>query len=403
MAQTNKPNYDESKVPGFSLPTPVKSFKGKTILTKEAWEEYRKPELLESFANEMFGNVPGKLERIRVKQTSPTQLAINGSAHRKEITVYFNGRTTGPKMTILLYLPAERRGQVPIFLGYNFYGNHTIHDDPGISITDSWVMNNASFGITQNRATEASRGVRASRWSVEMILERGYGLATIYYGDVDPDFDDGFENGVHPLFPENRDGASWGSIATWAWGLSQAMDYLETDPDVDDDRVVVLGHSRLGKTALWAGATDERYAAVISNNSGCGGAAISRRKFGETIAVINKNFPHWFCNNFKKYNDNEDALPFDQHLLISLIAPRPVYVASASEDQWADPKGEFLGAKGAEKVYSFYGLEGLPINEMPEVNEPAMGTIGYHLRKGKHDLTKFDWTQYLNFADKHLK
>ena len=230
MSQSSTPNYDESKVPGFSLPTPVKTFTGKTILTKEAWEEYRKPELLESFANEMFGKVPGKLERIRVKQTSPTQLALNGAAYRKEITVYFNGRTAGPKMTILLYLPAERRGQVPIFIGYNFYGNHTINDDPGISITNSWVMNNESFGITENQATEASRGVRSSRWSLEMILERGYGLATIYYGDVDPDFDDGFENGVHQLFPQKRDESSWGSIATWAWGLSQAMDYLGNRP-----------------------------------------------------------------------------------------------------------------------------------------------------------------------------
>ncbi|MCB0845187.1 MAG: acetylxylan esterase [Bacteroidetes bacterium] len=398
-----KPNYDESKIPGYRLPSAFKTENGRTIQTKEEWEKYRRPELIAQFETYMFGKVPQMENRIRVKQTQAPTTALNELAIRKEITIYFDGRKTGPQMTILFYLPAERQGRVPLFIGYNFQGNQTIHSDPGITMSQSWVPNRPDRGLVDNQATEKSRGVAASRWPVEMILEHGYGLATIYYGDVDPDFDDGFKNGVHQLFENKPKADEWGSIATWAWALSRAMDYLETDPDVDKEKVAVIGHSRLGKTSLWAGATDPRFAMVISNDSGCGGAALSRRKIGETVAAINTNFPHWFCDNFKQFNEKEENLPFDQHLLIGLIAPRPVYVASASEDLWADPKGEFLSAKEAEKVYALYGLEGLPTDTMPAVEEPVVGTIGYHLREGKHDITRYDWTQYLNFADRYFK
>jgi hypothetical protein len=397
-AEVKPANYDESKVGQYTLPDPLKMENRQPVADAKTWREKRRPELLHLFETHVYGRPPEKPADLSFEKTSEDKNALGGIATRREISIYLKKDHTGPRLDLLVYIPNAATHPVPAFLGLNFEGNHTVSTDPGIALKKT--IRNATSSV------ELPRGNQASRWQVEKLLGRGYALATMYYGDIDPDFDDGFQNGVHPLFykPGQTRPApdEWGSIGAWAWGLSRALDYLETDQDIDAKKVAVIGHSRLGKTALWAGAQDERFAIVISNDSGCGGAALSRRDFGETVERINTSFPHWFCANFKKYNRNEAACPVDQHELIALSAPRPVYVASALEDQWADPKGEFLGARNADPVYKLFGKEGLPAETMPPVDHPVMGTIGYHIRAGKHDVTAYDWDQYLRFADKHF-
>ena len=406
-------NYDESKVPPYTLPDPLLATSGKRVTDSRTWVEKRRPEILNLFETEVYGRIPGQSTNMAYHVTSTEPDSLDGKATRKEVSILFTDQKGAPKINILIYLPNKTtqgsNKNTPAFLGLNFWGNHTIHTDPGITLSTQWMREKGGRekGIINNQATENSRGKSSSRWPVEKILDRGYALVTAYYGDIDPDFDDGFKNGVHPFFyqgdqsqPRNDE---WGSIGAWAWGLSRIMDYLKMDIDIDHTKISLMGHSRLGKTSLWAGAQDNRFAIVISNNSGCGGAALSRRRFGETVGRINTNFPHWFCGNFKNYNDNEASLPVDQHMLISLIAPRPVYVASAVEDRWADPRGEFLSAKHAGPVYELFNLKGLRQEEMPELNQSIGDLIGFHIRKGGHDVTEYDWESFLDFADKHLK
>lgn len=404
-AQWNHYIKNEEDVPGYELPKLLKSNSGKKIKTVKKWEKLRRPELLKIFKQEIYGDIPEDLKRKDITIIESNGNAFNGLAKRKQVDLYFENEGKSLHAGILVYLP-KNKTNVPLFLGYNFYGNHTIADDVDIRLTESWVMDNPSFGIIHNQITEQSRGVRTNRWPVKKILKAGYGLATIYYGDIDPDWNS-FDNGIHPLLYSKGEirprSNEWGSISAWAWGLSRAMDYFEQDPDINAQKVAVMGHSRLGKTALWAAALDQRFAICISNNSGCMGAALSRRKFGETISQIAYKFPHWFCGNFKKYAGMEDELPIDQHMLLALVAPRPLYIASAEEDLWADPRGEFLSAVHATPAYKLYDLPGLHTSEMPEVEKPVMGTIGYHIRKGKHDVTDYDWEQFIKFANFHFK
>ncbi len=404
-AQEFTPNYDESKVPQFIVPDPLLSFKLKKVRNTKDWENKRHPELINYFAQNMFGEIPGEIKISSVEILEKNKDALDGKAKRKQVALIFEKNGKKLDFTILLYLP-KNVTKAPVFIGYNFYGNHTIANDANIIISDAWVANNPSYGIVYNQLSEQSRGVRSNRWALGKIIDAGFGLATIYYGEVDPDKND-FSDGIHPLLYDNNRKQpavnEWGSIAAWGWGLSRAMDYLQGDSDVDASNVIVFGHSRLGKAALWAGATDPRFAAVISNNSGCGGAALSKRKFGETVKRINTSFPHWFCTNFKNFNDKEELLPVDQHLLLALIAPRPVYVASAEEDKWADPRGEFLSAYHASPVYNLYKLKGIESPEMPKVNQPVQNTVAYHIRSGVHDVTDYDWEQYIKWAKKQLK
>ena len=399
-------NYDESQVPDYTLPDPLTFDDGSPVSSPDAWHNLRRVEVFTLFEHFVYGHAPGRPERLVVETTSAVDGALDGLATRKEIRIRFSDAPHDPALHMLLYLPLHREAPAPVFVGINFQGNHTIQSDPEITLPALAGMRPEKESRTEPErmeALEALRGAAASRWPVSMILRRGYGVATIFCGDIDPDFHDGFENGVHRLYPrDDSRGDAWGTLSAWAWGLSRALDAFESDPDVDATRVSAIGHSRMGKAALWAGATDPRFALVVSNNSGCGGAALSRRRVGETVRRINTVFPHWFCSNFKAFNGNEDALPVDQHELIALLAPRPVYIASAEDDLWADPRGEFLAAKAADPVYRLVAGSGLPVAQMPATNTPAHGRIGYHVRSGGHDITAYDWEQYLNFADMHL-
>lgn len=393
------PNYDESKVPAYTLPDPLVFEDGKPVKSAEDWSK-RRAELLKLFAEHVYGNTPvGRPGDMWFKPRKKVDDFLGGKATMEEIRIHFSAGDKGPFVDLLLVKPAKKKeGGFPTFVSPNFPGNQGINASPEITITQSWVRETKDAVkegmVVDHHATEKSRGVQASRWALEKIVAQGVAVATFYYGDLDPDFDDGFENGIHALYGKPADN-EWGAIGAWAWGCSRVLDYLETDGSIDLKRVAVMGHSRLGKTALWAGAQDERFAMVVSNDSGCGGAALSRRRFGERVARINTSFPHWFAKNFRKYNENEAALPVDQHELIALIAPRLVYVASAVEDEWADPKGEFLSALHAGPVYELLGKKGVGVAEMPGLNTPVGETVRYHIRSGKHDVTDYDWDQYL--------
>jgi hypothetical protein len=409
LGQQFSPNYDQSKVPPYVLPDPLICQSGKLVEDSACWAVERRPEILDLFSSQVYGRSPAAVE-FRSTIVSTVEDALNATAVRREVDLTLERNGQSLTMSMLVYTP-KGTSKSPLFLGLNFQGNHALEDDPRIRLPVSWMRARDDGSTEGNRTTSKGRGTAKDGWPVEAIIQRGYGLATIYYGDIDPDFDDGFQNGIHPLFD---DWASqfpaqerWGSIAAWAYGLSRALDFLRDDSLVDGTRVAVIGHSRLGKTALWAGAQDERFKLVISNNSGCGGAALSRRAFGETVGRINRVFPHWFCQNHRQYNENESELPVDQHQLIALVAPRPVYVASATLDQWADPVGEYWSCVHADPVYRLLGTAGLgestPSSTLPPPDHPLhSGPIGFHLRTGEHALTLEDWKHYLDFADIYL-
>ncbi len=320
LGQKKTVNYDESAVPAYTLPDPLRYPDGAEVKDTADWISRRRPEILSLFETQMYGKTPGRKLPAKYSLVSLDTMALNGLAIRKEVRIEFTAEPGAPSLLLLIYQPKLKK-PVPVFLGLNFDGNHTLINDPGITISGAW------------QAASHARGEDSLSWPVKSILSHGFAVATIYYGDIAEDENNGFKNGIQPVFYSPGQTSpkpdEWGAIGAWAWGLSRAMDYLEQDRSVDSKKVAVLGHSRLGKAALWAGAQDKRFALVISNNSGCGGAALSKRIFGETVETINTTFPHWFCGNFKKYDNKESELPMDQHMLIALLAPRPAYFTSA--------------------------------------------------------------------------
>jgi hypothetical protein len=396
-------NYDEAKVPPYTLPDPLTTQDNKPVHDARMWHDVRRPEILELYRSQIYGRRPGKPDALRFEVFDRDPKALGGIAIRKQVTIHFTADKDGPKADLLLYLPAAAaKKPAPVFLALNFNGNHRVHADPSIRMKETWNRREK----TKQREEETTRGTGSKPWPIEAILERGFGLGILYYCDIEPDFAGGMKDGVRPhFFKAGRTEPApdeWGAIAAWGWGMSRALDYLETDKDVDAARVIALGQSRLGKTVLWAGAEDTRFAMVIASCSGEMGAALGKRDYGETIDDMIRAFPYQFAGNFTRYAGRWSSMPVDAHMLVSLIAPRPLFLSTGSEDQWSDPKGEFLAAVAADPVYRLLGTDGLGAFKMPALDTPLLGPLGFQVHTGKHDILPSDWPAFLDFADKHL-
>ena len=384
------------------LPDPLVMFDGTRVKSRRQWERERRPELKRLFQHYMYGYMPAA-PRVRSEAERVNPGLFGGKATLKEVTLRF-GPESAPPIHLMVITPNSRKGPVPAFLGIMFSGNHALVDDPAVRIPDSWMYASRP-GVVNNRATEASRGTRKDEWPAEMIVDRGYALATFYNGDVDPDVND-FSNGIHPFFLRPGQTAlgphDWGTIAAWAWGMQRALDYLVTDKSIDRKGIAAIGHSRNGKTALLAAAFDERFALAIPNQAGCGGTAPSRGKVGESVQAINRGFPHWFNDTFPEFSERSELLPFDQNGLVALMAPRPVLFSNAEKDTWANPAGQFDVLKAADGVYRFLGVGGLGSREIPPIGTLLNSRLGYFIRAGEHSMTRVDWEAYLDFADRQL-
>jgi hypothetical protein len=369
-------NYEESRVGTMQLPDPLRTG-GSHVATVAEWRE-RRGVILDLFREHVYGRRPGAPDLLRFEVVEQDPAAMGGAATLKRVAVISEHQRRQHRFELVLLLPNAGTGAVPAFL----------------------LLNNRAVSNTDPTRTE-----RSPFWPAEEMIARGYGIAALQVGDLAPDNSKEFTSGVIQLFEgkssESRASNAWGALAAWSWGASRALDYFETDPQVDTTRVAIVGHSRGGKAALWAGAEDERFALVVSNDSGEGGAALARRNFGETTARINTAFPHWFTGNFKRFNGRETDMPVDQHMLLGLIAPRALYVASADEDLWADPRGEFLALAYSSPVFGLFGEQEIAPDAMPPIDTPlVVGRRGYHIRTGGHDLTKYDWDQFATLADR---
>jgi hypothetical protein len=387
------------------LPDPLVSMDGTRIETPLAWNEVRKPELKALFEHYMYGRYPEALARVQSKVLFEDREAFGGKATLEEVELTI-GPPGWPKIYLLIAAP--QGGRFPCFVGANFGGNHLLTEHPSVRVPTIWMPDRYP-GVVDHRATEAGRGAQADTWPLEEIIGREYGVATFYCGDVQPDRPAERE-GLRALLATNGetkdDGSQTATIMSWAWGIHRAVDHLQSEPAIDSQRIAVVGHSRLGKTALLAGAFDDRIALTVANQAGCGGSGPSRHNDpeAESVARITRAFPHWFCGNFDKFGEDTSRLPFDQHSLVALCAPRPVLFTAAAEDLWANPSGQFEVLKAATPVYKLLGARGLEADKMPEPDSALIDSrLGYWIRSGKHAMTPADWKVYMDFADKWLK
>jgi hypothetical protein len=376
---------------------------GARVTTAEQWRTERRPEFMRLFENDVYGKpLVGRPADLKFVVRDEKKNALGGKATRLRVGILFEGTETGRQMELLVYLPNQVKGPAPLFLGLNFDGNFTTTDDPDIPVPTHWVNGLFNYQPPDHRATPDGRGIHRDMWPYDLIIERGYGIATAGYGEVEPDLPGHWRDGPRGLGPQPGAG-DWGSIGAWAWALSRAMDYLETNQRVAAQRVAVFGFSRLGKTAMWAGAEDQRFAMVISQCSGKGGVSLSKRLVGEPVAhLAGSDLGHWFAPNSARYATNEAALPVDGNELAALIAPRPLLILSGVDDHYSDPEGEFLGGLGADPVYRLLGTDGMAAKVWPSPQTLVTSTIGYWLRPGGHNVTLDDWRATLFFADEHL-
>lgn len=391
-------NYDETLTGTYTLPDPLTLADGTPVRDAQTWTTRRRPEIVRLFEAQQFGRSPDRPDGLRFDVFDAGTPALNGTALRRQVTIVFSSRPGAPKADLLLYLPANARGPVPVLLNLSFSANSTVVDDPGIRPGEVWNRE-------KQARVPATRPL--GRLNVAPFLAQGIGVATMYYGDVEPDFAEGFPFGVRAHFA--RPGQTgpgpdeWGAIAAWSWGLSRAMDYLETDRGVDATRVAIVGISRLGKTVLWTGARDPRFAMVIASCSGESGAALSRRHYGETVKHMTARYGYQFAPNYARYADRVDTLPVDAHLLIAAIAPRPLLLQTGDKDFWSDPRGEFLAAVAAGPVYTLLGGQALGTDQMPPAGTPILRTLGYVMHDGGHGTIPSDWDLFLQFMRMHFR
>ncbi|MFU0888290.1 alpha/beta hydrolase family protein [Kluyvera sichuanensis] len=399
------PNYEEGKIVPWELPDLLSTFSGETISSFEEWLAVKRPELLGFYEKSIFGTSPFHA-RVYCLKVGPEKIDALRGIRAQLYDLYLGDRNI--RLTqFIVFSPVNVKDSVPAFLGPNILGNQSLTRLFPLPLTSAWTYPRPSLGIDDTgHATAGSVGVHSMRWPLEMIIQRGYAVVSFHNADFFPDKRDGRSESVQPLFDVSSDPPfTWGAIATWAWGIIKVLDCLKYIEPIDEHRIIATGHSRLGKACLWAAAQDTRFAAVIANESGEGGCAISRRKFGERISDIVTHFPHWFTTEYQSFSNAEEIMPVDSHCLISLVAPRSVYVASAGDDLWSDPVGEFTGLKKASVVWKLAGkIDSAPeFDKMPRLNTPLLGTLSYHIRSGGHSITSYDWQQFLTFADRFIR